>query len=159
MELAKPWVDLARYREARLREARYEAELAEEFLEAGLTRNAAGKAFQAWKSLLAALLVDRVGEVEKLYPGRVRIREGRSVSRALWIVAMVPTSRLKRLAQLVGHEESALTSVALDLHSYQYNGPDPEGVYSPYPDKESARADIEYLLGRVREYLARLGFG
>jgi len=44
------------YIEARLLEALGEARLALEYLERGLTRNAAGKAFQAWKALLAALL-------------------------------------------------------------------------------------------------------
>lgn len=38
-------------------EARYEAEPALRFLEAGLYRNTAGKAFQAWKALLAALAI------------------------------------------------------------------------------------------------------
>jgi hypothetical protein len=51
------------YIEARLLEALGEARLALEYLERGLTRNAAGKAFQAWKALLAALL--RL-ELEKL---------------------------------------------------------------------------------------------
>ncbi len=40
---------------ARLLEALAEARLALRFLEEGLTRNAAGKAFQAWRALLAAL--------------------------------------------------------------------------------------------------------
>ncbi len=44
------------YTEARLLETLGEARLALEFLERGLTRNAACKAFQAWKALLAALL-------------------------------------------------------------------------------------------------------
>jgi hypothetical protein len=44
------------YVEARLLEALVEARLALRFLEEGLTRNAAGKAFQAWKALLATLL-------------------------------------------------------------------------------------------------------
>ena len=51
------------YIEARLLEALVEARLALRFLEEGLTRNAAGKAFQAWRALLAALL--RL-ELEKL---------------------------------------------------------------------------------------------
>ena len=45
----------ATYVEARLLEALVEARLAFRLLEE-LTRNAAGKAFQAWKALLAALL-------------------------------------------------------------------------------------------------------
>ncbi len=51
------------YVEARLLEALVEARLALRFLREGLVRNAAGKAFQAWKALLAALL--RL-ELEKL---------------------------------------------------------------------------------------------
>jgi len=46
----------AAYVEARLLEALVETRLAFRLLEEGLTRNAAGKAFQAWKALLAALL-------------------------------------------------------------------------------------------------------
>jgi len=155
-ELAKPWLNLEAYREARVREAVYEAELAEEFLKSGLVRNAAGKAFQAWKSLLGAMLVDKVEGVEKVYPGVVKIREGKRVKKALWVVALVPTSQMKKLAQLLGGEESALTSIALDLHSYQHNGPDPEGIYSPYPDEETAKRDVELLVKKVREYIAKL---
>ncbi len=44
------------YIEARLLETLAETKLALEHLERGLTRNAACKAFQAWKALLAALL-------------------------------------------------------------------------------------------------------
>jgi len=149
-KLAKPWLNLEAYREARVREAVYEAELAEEFLKSGLVRNAAGKAFQSWKSLLGAMLVDKIEEVKKVYPGIVRIRKGKRVKKALWIVALVPTSQMKKLAQLLGGEESALTSIALDLHSYQHSGLDPEGIYSPYPDEKSAQRDIEILVGKVK---------
>ena len=44
------------YVEARLLEALVEARLALRFVGEGMTLNAAGKAFQAWKALLAALL-------------------------------------------------------------------------------------------------------
>jgi len=44
------------YIEARLLEALGEAGLALEYLERSLTRNAAGKAFQAWKAFMAVLL-------------------------------------------------------------------------------------------------------
>lgn len=43
MELTKPWIDPGRYREDRLKEVVYEAELALKFLSDGLVRNAAGK--------------------------------------------------------------------------------------------------------------------
>ncbi len=46
----------AAYVEARLLEALGEARLALEYLERGLTRNAACKASQAWKAFMAALL-------------------------------------------------------------------------------------------------------
>ena len=44
MEVTKPWIDARKYQEDRFREAIYEAELAERFLQNGLLRNAAGKA-------------------------------------------------------------------------------------------------------------------
>ena len=55
MELGKPWINLGDYRRTRLMEAHYEAGIAVKMLSDGLTRNAAGKAFQAWKSFLAAI--------------------------------------------------------------------------------------------------------
>jgi HEPN domain-containing protein len=47
-------------------EAKYEAELARRFLEDGLYRNAAGRAFQAWKAILASLAVDHIDEISKI---------------------------------------------------------------------------------------------
>jgi PaREP1 len=44
------------YVEARLLQALVETRLALRFLREGIARNAAGKAFQAWKALLASLL-------------------------------------------------------------------------------------------------------
>jgi hypothetical protein len=44
--LPKPWHNLEDYRAVRLREASYEVEIAEKFLEEGLVRNAAGRAFK-----------------------------------------------------------------------------------------------------------------
>jgi len=49
-----------KYVEARLLEALVEAGLALEFLERGLTRNAAGKAFQAWEGVAGCVVTARV---------------------------------------------------------------------------------------------------
>jgi len=133
------------YVEARLLEALGEARLALEFLGRGLTRNAACKAFQAWRALMAALLrleLDKLKAVAKTEEERRWL-----VSRA---VPRVPTTRMKELSRLlrdVGHEGiTAWTAVALDLHDYQYHGPDPDAVLSKYATRGSAAADVVELL-------------
>ncbi|MEM4651352.1 MAG: PaREP1 family protein [Pyrobaculum sp.] len=133
------------YIEARLLEALGEARLALRFLEEGLTRNAACKAFQAWKALLAALLrleLERLKALAKTEEER-RWLESRAVPR-------IPTAKMKELSRLlrdVGHEGiTAWTAVALDLHDYQYHGPDPDMALSKYATRESAAADVVELL-------------
>ena len=133
------------YVEARLLEALGEARLALEFLERGLTRNAACKAFQAWKAFLAALLrleLDKLKAVAKTEEER-RWLESRAVPR-------VPTTKMKELSRLLkaaGHEAiTAWTDKALDLHDYQYHGPDPDMALSKYTTRESAAADVVELL-------------
>jgi thermostable 8-oxoguanine DNA glycosylase len=135
----------AAYVEAGLLEALGEARLALEFLERGLTRNAACKAFQAWKALLAALLrleLEKLKAIVKTEEER-RWLESRAVPR-------VPTTRMKELARLlrdVGHEGiTFVTALALDLHEYQYHGPDPDMALSKYATRESAAADVVELL-------------
>ena len=155
-ELSKPWFDVESYRRTRLIEARYELELAKRFLSEGLTRNAAGKIFQAWKALIAALLVDRLSELEKLYPGYVKLRNGRRVRKAHWLLAIVPTTRLKHLASLLDRDTYLYTEIALSLHEYQYNGPDREGILSRYPDDELAKRDIEILAEELGRRLEKL---
>jgi hypothetical protein len=160
VERSLPQPSDAAYVEARLLEALGEARLALEYLERGLTRNAACKAFQAWKALLAALLrleLERLKALAKTEEER-RWLESKAVSR-------VPTTRMKELARLlrdVGHEGiTFVTALALDLHEYQYHGPDPDMALSKYATRESAAADvveliqeltkrIEALKGRVR---------
>jgi hypothetical protein len=132
------------YIEARLLEALGEAGLALEYLERGLTRNAACKAFQAWKALMAALLrleLERLKAVAKTEERRWL--ESRAVPR-------VPTTRMKELSRLLeeaGHEGIPfVTALALDLHDYQYHGPDPDMALSKYTTRESAAADVLLLL-------------
>ena len=39
-----------------------------------------------------------------------------------------------------------MTALALDLHDYQYHGPDPDMALSKYATRESAAADVVELL-------------
>jgi hypothetical protein len=140
------------YIEARLLEALVEARLALRFLEEGLTRNAAGKAFQAWRALLAALL--RL-ELEKL-KALVKTEEERR-----WLestaVPRVPTTKMIALSLMLekaGHEGISLwTDRALLLHDYQYNGPDPDMALSKFGSREEA---VEYVLRLVNEVARRV---
>ena len=133
------------YIEARLLEALGETRLALEYLERGLTRNAAGKAFQAWKALLAALL--RL-ELEKLKALAKTEEEKRWLESKA--VPRVPTAKMKSLSRLleeVGHGGISLwTDRILNLHDYQYHGPDPSGELSKYATREDAVADIKSAL-------------
>jgi thermostable 8-oxoguanine DNA glycosylase len=145
----------AAYVEARLLEALAEARLALEFLERGLTRNAACKAFQAWKALLAALLrleLDKLKAIVKTEEEK-RWLESRAVPR-------VPTAKMKELSRLlrdVGHESiTAWTAVALDLHEYQYHGPDPDMALSKYTTRESAAADVVELIQELAKRIEML---
>jgi len=145
VERSLPRPSDAAYVEARLLEALSEARLALEYLERGLTRNAACKAFQAWKALLAALLrleLDKLKALAKTEEER-RWLESKAVPR-------VPTTRMKELSRLLneaGHEAiTAWTDKALNLHDYQYHGPDPDMALSKYATRESAAADVVELL-------------
>ena len=141
MERPLPKPSSEGYVEARLLEALAEAGLALEFLGRGLTRNAAGKALQAWRALLAALLRLELGRLKTL----VKTDEERR-----WLestaVPRVPTVKMKPLARLleaVGHGGLALwTGNVLLLRDYQYHGPDPGGELSKYATREDAAADI-----------------
>ena len=145
----------AAYVEARLLEALGEAGLALEFLERGLTRNAACKAFQAWKAFMAALLrleLERLKALAKTEEER-RWLESKAVPR-------VPTAKMKELSRLlrdVGHEGiTAWTAVALDLHEYQYHGPDPDMALSKYVTRESAAADVVELIQELARRIETL---
>ena len=133
------------YASARLLESLVEAGLALKFLKDGLVRNAAGKAFQAWRAFLAALLrleLERLKAVVKTEEER-RWLESTAVPR-------VPTGRMKALSQMleeVGHGGVSFgTDKALDLHDYQYHGPDPDMALSKYRSREEAARDVILLL-------------
>jgi len=137
---------------ARLLEALTEANLALEFLSKDLVRNAAGKAFQAWRAFLASLLrleLDRLVQIVKSDEERRWLLD-RAMPR-------VPTGRMKTLSQMLeeaGHPGISLdTALALDLHDYQYNGPDPDMAVSKYTSRGEAAVDMKLL---VRELVRRV---
>ncbi len=154
--LAKPWRDLEKYRELRLREALAEAQLGLEFLEGGLVRNAAGKALQAWKAYLAYLAAGRREELRDVLPGSRRARAGgeaAEVEEVDLVIALMPTSRMLQiaaaLARLGVQDVVEPTALALQLHRYQYSGPDPEGFFSDISDDKSAALLICTLMRRL----------
>ncbi|AAL62494.1 PaREP1 family protein [Pyrobaculum aerophilum] len=149
--LSKPWVDLEKYRRDRLKEALYEAELAEEFLKNGLIRNAAGKAFQAVKAYLAAVAAAHRDRIVAAFPGRRRISPAKVVERGEWIIAVMPTSRMREVAAIVGDRELRLmVELALDLHEFQYNGLDGDAEVSRYASEEMVRRDIEEVVAFIK---------
>jgi len=161
--LTKPWRDIESYRQARLKEALVEARLALEFLEDGLVRNAAGKAFQAWKAYLGALAAEHRDELKPIYPGSRKIRAGEEeveVEDVDVVIALVPTSAMFKiaaeLAKFTGVEVVKNTAIALQLHRYQYSGPDPEGLLADVPDDKTAAHLICALLQPFSEHLGEL---
>jgi hypothetical protein len=158
IELEKPWRDPEGYRRGRLLEAKYEAELALKFLEEGLYRNAAGKAFQAWKALLAALAVEHRDKLAERFKG---VRDGRRVHLADFVVAFMPTGYMLAVAKdsegATGLSLYDLTNLALSLHEFQYNGLDKSGVYSRYPFIDLVVEDIKRVINAVFEILRKVG--
>ncbi len=114
-------------------------------------RNAAGKAFQAWKDLISALLMLKKDEVLKLL---------KDEDQRKWFLEKgihAPSSRLGVLSSLLEdlgiRDISAWTAQALRLHTYQYHGPDPEGLWGGPVDKEEAEDVIRRLSKKFKEYV------
>ncbi|MCU7788777.1 PaREP1 family protein [Pyrobaculum sp. 3827-6] len=151
LSLTKPWVDLEKYQRDRLKEATYEAELAEEFLKNGLLRNAAGKAFQAVKAYLAAVAAAQRDKVVAAFPGRRRLGPNKIVERGEWIIATMPTSRMREVAALVGDRELRLiVELALNLHEFQYNGLDRDAEASRYASEDMVKRDVEEVVSYIK---------
>ncbi len=70
----------------------------------------------------------------------------------MWVLATMPASKLKVIADAVGGVD-IYTNMALSLHDYRYNGPDPDMALSKYATRESAVANVVELL---QELLRRL---
>ncbi len=152
--MPKPTVE--DYVSARLLEALVEGGLALRFLNEGLVRDAVGRAFQAWRALLAALL--RL-ELDKL------VRVARTEEERSWLmnraVPRVPTTRMKALSQLleeIGYAGGIYfaTSTALELHDYQYNGPDPDLALSKFRDRQEAATAVVNLIKELANRIENL---
>ena len=153
--LTKPWIDANKYREGRLKEALYESELAEKFMENGLLRNAAGKAFQAVKAYLAAIALDNREILVNHFKGRKKIGL-KEMERVDWIIATMPTSRMKEVASLIGDKELELmVEKALDLHEFQYNGYDKDAEVSRYANELIVRKDVEDIILFIKSRLVK----
>ncbi len=131
----------------------YEAYLAKKLAEEGLVRNACGKAFHSWKDLLSALLYLKKDEIMAL------LKDDKQKEWFLKKGIYTPSSKLRVLSALledVGvNDISAWTAEALDLHTYQYQGPDPDGLWGGPVDKEDAKDHLELLLKKWKEYVEK----
>jgi hypothetical protein len=146
--------------ETRLQAAPAEAELALRFLEEGLHRNAAGKAFQAWKAALAAAAALARDELLRKYRGKVATREDTEVELADWLITLMPTGKMWEVArvlrQIYGDVVVLLTALALNLHEVQYNGLDESGVLSKYSTLQQVEEDVKELAQRTAEFAETL---
>ena len=70
----------------------------------------------------------------------------------------MPTTCMKRVAMLLsrryGNDVVLLTELALDLHEFQYNGLDREGLLSRYLDLDMVRQDITAIIEGGRRILS-----
>ncbi len=131
----------------------YEAYLAKKLAEEGLVRNACGKAFQSWKDLLSALLYLKKDEIMAL------LKDDKQKEWFLKKGIYAPSSKLRVLSALledVGIEGiSFVTDKALYLHAYQYQGPDPDGLWGGPANKDEALDSLKRLLRKWKEYVEK----
>jgi len=106
--------------ESRFQEALKELDIAEVFLREGLVRNVAGKAFQAWKSILSYLALINLELLESRYKGFKRVGS-RTIPLHEWIAAVMPTNRMTEVSTIIEermHGATELTALALQLHDF-----------------------------------------
>ncbi len=145
--LPKPSENLEGYASARALEALVEARLALRFIREGFTRNAAGKAFLAWRALTAALLALCLDRLRGVVRGGGEERWLKTVG-----LLRVPTSKIRRLSELLEacvRDYSFYTDKAFNLHDYEYHGPDPDMAVSKYRDRLEAARDTVRLLSKL----------
>lgn len=130
------------YAKVRLLEALEEAEQSLRFLKEGFTRNSAQKAFMAWKAFISCLVAINI----KRLP-----RDEKEEKWYLKTGFLAPTTGLngisQRLEELGYVNMIPLTSLALKLHRYAYNG-----LYkgaSDYYSRDEVKGDVRYLISAI----------
>ncbi|BDB98513.1 PaREP1 family protein [Saccharolobus caldissimus] len=155
--LVKPWVDVKKYQADRFREALYEADLAERFLNDGLIRNSAGKAYRAVKAYVASISVDYRDLLSKYYLGERKFLLIKVVEKVDWIIAIMPSNKLREIVTIIGDKELRfITEIALDLHEFQYNGFDKDVEISRYSKEEFVKKDIMLVIEFIKSKLSNL---
>ena len=80
------------------------------------------------------------------------------VDRVDWLIAVMPSSRLREVASIIGDKELRLyVEIALNLHEFQYNGLDRDSEISRYSGEEFVRRDIAEVINFIRSRLKEQG--
>jgi hypothetical protein len=107
--------------------------------------------------VLAALALREREAVREAFRGVKKMRSGKAINEGDWVIAFMPSTYVRLVARLLarryGEEVLMYTDIALNLHEYQYNGPNREGIFSRYP---SAAEDIKRLIRGIGEFTNRL---
>lgn len=76
------------------------------------------------------------------------------VDRVDWLIAVMPSSRLREVASIIGDKELRLyVEIALNLHEFQYNGLDRDSEVSRYSSEELVRKDVVEVINFIRDRL------
>ncbi len=105
-----------------------------------------------------ALAVDTRDELVKVFNRDVEL-EDRVVKEVDYVIALIPTTRMREIARIIETRHPGTytnTLLALELHRYQYNGPDPEEVLSIYRSDEDALVDIRKLIEAIRTRISKM---
>ena len=96
----KTSLNITEIAESRFQEALKELGIAEVFLREGLVRNAVGKAFQAWKSILSYLALRNLELLESRYKKFERVGP-RTIPLHEWITAVMPINRMTEVSTMI----------------------------------------------------------
>ncbi|TRN00554.1 hypothetical protein DJ527_07020 [Sulfolobus sp. F1] len=139
------------YIKARVLEVIVDLILSIELWNRGLTRNSAGKAFNAVKALISALVLINM---QKLIETVKDEKERKWLSKKGYSAPTHSIYGLSLQLKSIGIDVSDLINRALNLHDYQYNGFDPD--FSRYRNKAEVKYDLEYVIDTVINILPKL---